>query len=58
MQGYQVSSEDDFTEEEVEFLQKKRKLEDFDIGLRVPGKLMPKRIEGGVLLVETSYEMR
>lgn len=58
MQGYQVSSKDDFTEEEVEFIQKKRKLEDFDIGLRVPGKLMPKRIEGGVLLVETSYEMR
>lgn len=58
MQGYEPSSDDNFTEEEVEFLQKKRKLEDFDIGLCVPGKLMPKRIEGGVLLVDTTYKMR
>lgn len=56
--GYTPSSEDDFTEEEVEFINKKRELEDFDIGLTVPGKLMPKRIEGGVLLVETTYKMR
>lgn len=34
------------------------KLTDFDIGLILPGKLMPKRIPGGVLLVETTYEMR
>lgn len=33
-------------------------LTDFDIGLILPGKLMPKRIPGGVLLVETTYEMR
>ena len=56
--GYDISSEDNFTEEEVEFITKKRELEDFDIGLTVPGKLMPKRIEGGVLLVETTYKMR
>ena len=36
----------------------KRELEDFKVGLKVPGKLMPKRIRGGVLLVETNYEMR
>lgn len=36
----------------------KRTLEDFCIGLKIPGKLMPKRIRGGVLLVETTYEMR
>lgn len=36
----------------------KRTLEDFKIGLCVPGKLLPKQIRGGVLLVETSYEMR
>lgn len=35
-----------------------RTLKDFKVGLRVPGKLMPKRIRGGVLLVETTYEMR
>lgn len=35
-----------------------RTLEDFKIGLKIPGKLMPKRIRGGVLLVETTYEMR
>ena len=35
-----------------------RTLEDFKIGLKVPGKLRPKRIRGGVLLVETPYEMR
>ena len=34
------------------------KIEDFKIGLSVPGKLVPKRIKGGTLLVETTYEMR
>lgn len=33
-------------------------LTDFKIGLVVPGKLMPKRIPGGVLLTETNFEMR
>ena len=36
----------------------KRSLTDFKIGLKVYGKLLPKRIKGGVLLVETTYEMR
>jgi len=36
----------------------KRTLSDFKVGLCVPGKLMPKQIRGGVLLIETSYEMR
>ena len=35
-----------------------RTLNDFKIGLKIPGKLMPKRIRGGVLLVDTTYEMR
>ncbi len=62
----------EYTEEEIEELtedEKKflfdesgnpivRTLEDFKIGLRVPGKLMPKRIKGGVLLIDTTYEMR
>lgn len=33
-------------------------LTDFKVGLSVPGKLVPKRIKGGVLLVDTNYEMR
>ena len=35
-----------------------RTYEDFKVGLKVPDKLIPKRIIGGVLLVETNYEMR
>ena len=46
------------TEEEAEFLKKKRDLTDFDIGLKVTGKLLPKRIRGGVVLMDTTYEMR
>lgn len=51
------------TEEEKEFLLKDgerivRTLKDFKVGLKVPGKLIPKRIPGGVLLKETTYEMR
>ena len=58
MQGYEPKETDSYTEEELEFLKKKRTIEDFKIGLKVPGKLMPKRIRGGVLLVDTTYEMR
>lgn len=36
----------------------RRTIEDFNLGLRVPGKLLPKRIPGGVLLVDTEYQMR
>lgn len=51
-------ADDKYTQEEKEFLSKSRTLTDFNVGLQVPGKLMPKRIPGGVLLVETTYEMR
>lgn len=46
------------SDEEREFLRAKREITDFKIGLKVPGKLLPKRIPGGVLLIDTSYEMR
>ena len=46
------------TEEELEFLKTKRTINDFKVGLKVPSKLMPKRIKGGVILVSTDYEMR
>ena len=46
------------TEEGKEFVKQKRDLTDFKLGLQVPEKLMPKRIDGGVLLVNTTYQMR
>lgn len=58
MLGYEPKEDDKYTEEELKFLKTKRTLEDFKIGLKIPGKLMPKRIRGGVLLVDTTYEMR
>lgn len=36
----------------------KYKLSDFTIGLKLDGKLLPKRIKGGTILVDTTYEMR
>ena len=53
-----VTDDSEYTEEEKEFLKTKRDLTDFKIGLKIPGKLLPKRIKGGVLLVDTTYEMR
>lgn len=47
-----------YTEIEEEFISKKRCLEDFKIGLIVPGSLKPKRIPGGIILVNGYYEMR
>jgi len=48
----------ELTTEEQEFLSTKRKLTDFKIGLEVPGKLLPKQIPGGTILVPTNYKMR
>ena len=53
-----IKDKDKLTEKELEFVSQKRDLTDFKIGLKVPGKLLPKRIEGGTLLVDTTYEMR
>lgn len=47
-----------YSQQEQDFLKQPRTLEDFSVGLTVPGKLMPKRIKGGTVLVETTYEMR
>ena len=58
MVGYEPKEDDKYTEDEIKFLKTKRTLEDFKIGLKIPGKLIPKRIRGGVLLVDTTYEMR
>ena len=58
VKGYVPKDGDKYDEDELEFLKEKREITDFKIGLRVPGKLMPRRIRGGVLLVPTTYEMR
>lgn len=44
--------------EELKFASADRTIEDFNVGLAIPGKLLPKRIRGGILLVDTMYEMR
>lgn len=48
----------DKTEAEEYLAEGRKKLTDFDIGLCIPGKLMPKRIRGGTVLNETTYRMR
>lgn len=58
VEGFTQEEVQDYTPEEKEFLAEKRTIEDFNVGLKVPGKLLPKRIRGGVLLVDTMYEMR
>lgn len=53
-----------YTPEEIEFLfntdgtKKIRTLSDFKVGLKIPGKLLPKNIRGGIILKETTYQMR
>ena len=45
-------------DEKRAFINIDRDISDFKTGLKIPGKLLPKRIRGGVLLVETDYELR
>ena len=45
-------------EEDRKFITTKREITDFKKGLIINGKLLPKRIRGGIILVETTYEMR
>ena len=49
---------DELPEDQQEFVKEKRELTDFTVGLAVPGKLMPKRIPGGIVLTDSIYEMR
>ena len=44
--------------EEELFLATPRSLQDFKVGLSVPGKLMTKRIPGGILLVSSDFHLR
>lgn len=56
MEGEKATDEE--PNEFKEFLSKRRTIIDFRYGLKVPGKLMPKRVKGGIILVDTTYEMR
>lgn len=46
------------TEQEKEFLKTERTITDFKKGLKIPSKLMPTLIRGGILLKNTTFEMR
>lgn len=50
--------ESEYNQEELEFMHVKRDLTDFKKGLIIPSKLLPHRMEGGTVLVNTTYEMR
>lgn len=54
----QEEEKERYTDEEIEFIETERNLRNFDIGLKIPGKLRPKRIRGGVVLEETEFSMR
>ncbi len=58
MNGYTDEQFEKLNDAEKKFVQTRRELTDFKIGLVVPSKLLPKRIPGGVLLTETTFEMR
>ena len=47
-----------YSKEKIDFIKNTKTIEDFNIGLLVPGKLLPHRIKGGIVLEETTYEMR
>lgn len=53
-----VLKSEGYNAEEIEFIRTKRDITDFDIGLRVPSKLKPHQIKGGVVLKSEFYEMR
>lgn len=54
----ELITKEDKTDADNFLLEGRKKLKDFDIGLCVPGKLLPKRIRGGTVLTETTYKMR
>ena len=54
----EIAKKPDKSEADLFLLEGRKTLKNFDVGLTVPGKLMPKRIRGGTVLTETTYEMR
>lgn len=53
-----VIPDEKLTEKECEFLSVKRTINDFNYGLIIPSKLIPKNIKGGVILAETTFELK
>lgn len=52
-------SSNKYTKDELEFIGKHSfTIEDFKIGIELPGRLMPTRIHGGILLKEVTYRMK
>ena len=47
-----------YDNDELSFLETTRTINDFKVGLIVPGKLTPTHIPGGILLTKTYYTMR
>lgn len=59
LEGYRPCIGDSYTKDQIEFIKKKRGYLDFGPKLDpIPGKLIPTRIKGGVVLKETPYKMR
>lgn len=48
----------DYTPEEILFLSETRTINDFNIGLQIPGKLIPHHIDGGIVLQPEYYTMK
>lgn len=46
------------SQKEQDIIDKHYTINDFTVGLELPGKLLPKIIDGGTLLTETTYKMR
>ena len=58
LEGYTEEEYEDLKDVEKKFVKTKRTFKDFKRGLIVPSKLRPKRINGGIILCDTTYEMR
>lgn len=59
LDGYRPFIGDIYTKDQIDFIKKKRDYLDFGPQMdAIPGKLIPTRIKGGVLLKETPYKMR
>ena len=60
---FDEKAKEKLTEDEKKFLYDKdgnlkpRTLDDFNVGLCIPGKLMPRRVDGGIVLTETEFTM-
>lgn len=58
LEGYTEEEYKALKDVEKKFVKTKRTFKDFKRGLIVPSKLRPKRINGGIILCDTTYEMR